>query len=295
MHSTDFNIYPLTGWYPGHMLKAGRKMREALKLVDLLVELVDARAPLATRNPWLQTLQLDRPHLLVANKADLADSRCSSAWEQWFKQRQKQIYFLDSRRIANVQALVQLWKQTVLEERKARGATRPLLRPVRIMIVGVPNIGKSTLVNRLHEKKRALVGPKPGVTLQNQWIPLRGGVELLDTPGVLWPSISDKCHELLLTVLGNIKDEVVGINMVAEYLILKLRETAASDPFVKLDLPESPALPTEFLAVLALRRGLLLPGGLPDCERAAVALLKEFRNGRLGRYTLQSPQECTCE
>lgn len=295
MHSTDFNTYPLTGWYPGHMLKAGRKMQEALKLVDLLVELVDARAPLATRNPWLQTLQLNRPHLLVANKADLADRNRSRTWAEWFKQQQKRIYFLDSRKIANVQALVQFWKQTVLEERAARGATRPLLRPVRIMIVGVPNIGKSTLVNRLHEKNRALMGPKPGVTRQNQWIPLKGGVELLDTPGVLWPSITDKCHELLLTVLGNIKDEVVGINMVAEYLILKLRETAGSAPFTGLDMPDIPASPVEFLSGLAQRRGLLLPGGLPDYERAATALLKEFRNGRLGRHTLQLPEECSCE
>ncbi len=291
MHSTDFNIYPLTGWYPGHMLKAGRKMQEALKLIDLLVELVDARAPLATRNPWLQTLPLHRPHLLLANKADLADGAVSRAWEEHFREQQTRIFFLDSRRITQVQSLIQLWKQMVLEERSARGATRPLLRPVRIMIVGVPNVGKSTLVNRLHEKKRVLVGPQPGVTRQNQWVPLQGGVELLDTPGVLWPKIADKGHELLLTALGNIKDEITGLNMTAEFLILKLREIAGTAPFEKLDLPETPALPAEFLAVLARRRGLLLPGGHPDNERAAAALLKEFRRGRLGRYTLQLPQD----
>ncbi len=270
-------------------------MQEALKLIDLLVELVDARAPLATRNPWLETLQLNRPHLLVANKADLANHRQSRAWEGWFRQQQLRMFFLDSRKIANVQGLVQLWKQVVLEERAARGATRPLLRPVRIMIVGVPNVGKSTLVNRLNEQNRALVGPKPGVTRQNQWIPLKGGVELLDTPGVLWPSITNKCHELLLTVLGNIKDEVVGVNMVAEYLIVKLQEIAGAAPFASLDLPEVPTEPVQFLATLATRRGLLLPGGIPDYERAATALLKEFRNGRLGRHTFELPEASICE
>jgi ribosome biogenesis GTPase A len=291
MKLEDLNQYPLTGWFPGHMLKAGRQMREALKLIDLLVELVDARAPLSTRNPeLLRKLGGNKPALLVASKADLASPAISSAWESWLAAQGERVFFLDAYKIANVRGLIQLWKKIVLEERAARGATRPLLRPIRIMILGIPNIGKSTLVNRLHEKKHALVGPKPGVTRQNQWIALADGVELLDTPGVIWPSIKSKCHELLLTLLGNIKDEIVGTYLVAQYLCLKLQESGAAGPLADLTGTEiSDPDPEASLAAFAQRRNFLLPGGVPDQERAAIALIKEFRDGRLGRISLETP------
>jgi len=291
MKLEDLNQYPLTGWFPGHMLKAGRQMHEALKLIDLLVELVDARAPLSTRNPeLLRKLGGSKPALLVASKADLASAVISKDWQSWFTEQGERVFFLDAYKIANVRGLIQLWKKIVLEERAARGATRPLLRPIRIMILGIPNIGKSTLVNRLHEKKRALVGPKPGVTRQNQWIPLEDGVELLDTPGVIWPSIKNKCHELLLTLLGNIKDEIVGTYLVAQYLCLQLQESGKADALAGLvgsNIDGSD--PEATLAALAQRRNFLLPGGVPDLERAAIALIKEFRDGRLGRVSLETP------
>jgi ribosome biogenesis GTPase A len=292
MTTNDLNSYPLSGWFPGHMLKAGRQMQEALKLIDLLVELVDARAPRSTRNPELLQKLGSKPALLVANKADLAAPAISRRWEDWFSARGERVFFLDSRKIANVRGLVQLWKKIVLEERSARGATRPLMRPVRIMILGIPNIGKSTLVNRLHEKKKALVGPKPGVTRQNQWIPLADGVELLDTPGVLWPRIENKCHELLLTLLGNIKDEIVGAQLVAQYLCLKLQEMGMQNALNNLIEPEScNSDPEQFLNAFAERRKFLLPGGVPDQERAAIAMIKEFRDGKLGRISFEAPPE----
>ncbi|MFA6928971.1 MAG: ribosome biogenesis GTPase YlqF [Lentisphaeria bacterium] len=290
MTITDLNTLRLTGWFPGHMLKAGRQMQEALKLIDLLVELVDARAPLATRNPELREMLATKPALLVASKADLAAPLFSRQWEKYFAGEGERVFFLDSHKIANVRGLVQLWKKIVLEERAARGATRSLLRPVRIMILGIPNIGKSTLVNCLHEKKKAQVGPKPGVTRQNQWIPIADGVELLDTPGVLWPHINDKCHELLLTLLGNIKEEIVGSVLTTQYLCLKLQEIGRQTVLEPLVGSENcNAEPEQILAAFAQHRNYLLPGGVPNLERAAIAMIKEFRDGRLGRITLEQP------
>lgn len=182
-----------------------------------------------------------------------------------------------------------LWRDLVLQARLERGATRPLLRPVRLMIVGIPNVGKSTLVNRLHQRRKAIVGPKPGVTRQNQWISLPNGIELLDTPGVLWPRISNKCHELLLTLLGNIKDEVMDTTMVAEYLCLRVRELELEFNWEKLGLASISEDPGEVLSALARRRGLLLPGGAADINKAGVALIKEFRDGRLGRMSFETP------
>ena len=285
----QLNSYPLTGWFPGHMLKAGREMHEALKLVDLVVELCDARAPLSTRNPALRANLGQKPFLLVVNKADLAEPAESRRWEAWFTGRGIRTFFLDSSHLRNPRFLTALWHRIVMEERAARGATRPLMRPVRMMITGIPNIGKSTLVNRLHERNKAKMGPKPGVTRQNQWITLANDVELLDTPGVLWPDIRTKCHELLLTLLGNIKDELTEPWMLAEFLILKIRECGCQDRLMALGLDSVPEEPEDVLIAFAQRRRLLKEGAEPDLNRASIFLVKEFRDGRLGRFTFEIP------
>jgi ribosome biogenesis GTPase A len=289
--SDPFAGMALTGWYPGHMLKATRKMQEAVSLVDLIVELVDARAPASTRNPEIRRSFPNKPFLLVANKTDLADPAASRLWEKWFAEQGERAFFLDSRRIANVRGLTELWRRIVLESRAARGVTRPLNRPVRLMIVGVPNVGKSTLVNQLHSRKKAKVGPKPGVTRHNQWITLDNDVELLDTPGILWPRILDKKHELLLTLLGIMKDDLILPTLVVEYFCwivhcLGNSETVAWDALGLTAIPKNGA---ELLNALAQRRGLLLPGGVPDLDRAAIAIIKDFRNARLGRLTFEMP------
>ncbi|MBO4345202.1 MAG: 50S ribosome-binding GTPase, partial [Victivallales bacterium] len=172
----DFERYALTGWFPGHMFKAGKKMEEALALVDMAVELVDARAPFLTRNPNLRRILANKPFQLIANKSDLASPAACNAWKQYCTANGLPIHFQDSRRLANVKTLPALWRKMVLDARAARGVTRPLLRPVRVIIAGVPNIGKSTLVNHLGDRNRAQVGPKPGVTRSNQWIPIGNGV-----------------------------------------------------------------------------------------------------------------------
>lgn len=291
MSRVEFDHLPLTGWFPGHMLKAGRKMREALRLVDLVVELVDARAPAASRNPEFRELLHGKPALLLANKADLADPVQSQAWETTFSGEGIPSLFLDATHLQNTAALLARWKQTAESERRARGATRPLTRPVRVMIVGIPNVGKSTLVNRLAAGRKAEVGPKPGVTRANQWIALQEGVELLDTPGVLWPTIRSKTHELMLGLIGAIRDDVLDPELLAEFLWTRLQQVSGTVNWETYDIPTCPALPEDLLAAVARRRGLLRAGGHVDSDRAAYALLKDFRTARLGRLTLETPDD----
>lgn len=282
----DFSQFPLSGWFPGHMLKAGRAMQEALKLVDIVVELIDARAPVSSRNPELRELLQGKPFLLVANKIDLAEPRESKRWVEWFAARDQKMFLLDSRHLGNFRGLCELWKRMVAEDRAARGATRPLTRPIRVMIAGVPNIGKSTLINHLSEKNKAQVGPKPGVTKQNQWITLSKGIELLDTPGILWPNIRDKRHELLLALLGNLKEELVDTVLLADYLWTELKEQSHVKWSV-LGFDSCPDTPDVLLEGLAKRRGLLKQGGIPDLFRSASTFIKEYRDGRLGRFTFE--------
>jgi ribosome biogenesis GTPase A len=290
MPSLDFSALPLTGWYPGHMLKAGKAMQEVLRLVDLVIELVDARAPASTRNPRFRELLHSRPVLIVANKADLADPAQSRSWQAYLEAQGERVLLLDSPHLTDASRLVATWKQVAEAERRGRGATHELTRPVRLMIAGVPNVGKSTLVNRLYEGKRVLVGPKPGVTRQNQWVPLRDGVELLDTPGVLWPRIQTKEHELRLGLVGCIRDEVLGIELLTEFLWDVLRqESSGRVNWALYGMDAAPATPEGFIEAVARRRGLLLPGGRIDAERAATAVLKDFREGRLGRITIEGP------
>lgn len=280
------------GWYPGHMLKAQHAMRQALSLVDLAVELVDARAPLATRNPRLARLIANKSRIILANKADLASKAINASWTKWFVARGLRLDFVQADKLNRPEALTAAWREQVLRDRAARGATRPLLRPIRMMIVGIPNIGKSTLINHLRSKNIAKTGPVPGVTRQNQWVPLAGGsVELLDTPGILWPQLRDPKQQLLLTALGNIPDTAVDPILTAEYLVERLRELPIREPLKNLDLGDEPEGATAVLEALARRRGMLLPGSLPDIGRAANAMLKEFRSGRLGRFTLETPPE----
>ena len=287
---------PRNLWYPGHMLKAETAMRNALSLVDMVVLLADARAPMATRNPRLEQRLIQRPRILAANKADLASPLVSRRWREYFASQGETLLLLDASRLRKPEAIVSQWREFALEQRRLRGATRPLLRPVRIMIVGIPNIGKSTLVNHLKERKVAKVADKPGVTRTNQWVTLAGGqVELLDTPGVLWPQLRDKSQELLLTLLGNIPDGSTDPILTATFLLEKLLSLPLRDPLAPLQLPEIPAHPQEILQALARRRGLLGNGGEPSLPKAAAVLLKEFRSGGLGRITLELPPESPAE
>lgn len=281
---------PAGGWFPGHMLKAEHAMRQSLSLVDLVVQIVDARAPLMSRNPKLLQWLNQRPHIVLANKADLAAPGVSRQWRRWFESQGEPVEFMEASHLHNPAPMAERWREMLLQKRAERGATRPLMRPFRLMIVGVPNIGKSTLINRLKSRKVTKVGPRPGVTRQNQWVSIAGGLELLDTPGVLWPSLRDPEQELMLTLLGNIPDEAGDPTITAEFLFNKVNQLGIANPWQSYDLPttdfsDAPAL----LEAIALRRGMLLPGGVPSHTVAAQCLLKDFRSGRLGRWTLELP------
>jgi ribosome biogenesis GTPase A len=286
----DFDQIGLTGWYPIHMLRTGRDLQAQLKLVDLVVELLDARVPGTSRNPAFTELLGQKQRFLLFAKADLAAPEGNRAWQQAMARDGQDAFFADLRSQGAVSRLPQLLADAVARGRKARGATRPLNRPVRVMIAGIPNVGKSTLVNRLSAGKRAKVGPRPGVTRHHQWVTLKGGLELLDTPGVLWPRLDSKTLELRLTVVGAIPDDLVGEEMVAEYLLELLRHRAAHSVWARYELEHAPIGVDELLERVARRRGLLQSGAVPDMRRSAVAFLKDFRDGHLGRYTFDEPE-----
>ncbi len=292
MTESPFNVLSLSGWYPGHMLKAGRAMQEVLRLVDLVIEVVDARAPASSRNPRFREMLQSRPAVLLLNKADLADARVSRRWQAHFEAAGERVFLVEAQGLGDPARLLASWRQLAEAARTERGVRLARTRPLRVMIAGVPNVGKSTLINAMSAGRRVQVGPKPGVTRQNQWVPLREDMELLDTPGVLWPKIADKEHELRLALAGCIRDEVIGIELLAEFLWVTLsRRPEASAAWSRYGLEAPPTTYPDFIAAVARRRGLLQAGGRIDHERSATAALKDFREGRLGRISLEVPPE----
>ncbi len=286
--NSPFSHLPLTGWYPGHMLKAGRKIKEALSLVDLVIELRDARIPFTSRNPEFLRLLGDKCRCVVMTKSALVEASVCEHWRRLLADKEDTpIFAVDAVEGSGVKRLPAECRKVIEARRRRDGARRELPRALRIMIVGIPNVGKSTLVNRLATRKQAETGPRPGVTRGNQWVRLREGVELLDTPGVLWPRIKDKETELKLGLTGTIKDELLGETLLVDYLLWR---AACND--IDLDLSKYGCSSAdefqaeELLVHICRRRGFKLSGGSCDLRRAAAAFLADFRTGRLGRVVL---------
>lgn len=274
-------------WYPGHMTKARRAMQEDLKLVDLLIELLDARVPAASCNPDIDELGKNKYRLVLLNKADLADPEATGAWEAFFRERGRTVCALDSRRkdqMAQIQSAVREVCREKLERDRRRGIKN---RPVRALVAGIPNVGKSTLINSLAGRSIAKTGNKPGVTRGNQWIRLNREVELLDTPGILWPRFDDQEVGRLLAAVGAIREEVIPREDLARWLALRLDRCAPG--LLQERYPAGEAA-EDILHRVAAARGCLKKGGGPDLEKAAGILLEEYRNGRLGRISLEKPQ-----
>ena len=291
MDPFDFNSLPLSGWYPGHMMKATKKIGETLKLIDLVVEVCDARIPSSSRNPAFDRLFEHKPRFVVFNKADLADAKVTKLWKAWYEQRGIRFAPISAGSGQGMLPLVEEWKTAFDEIRRERGATQPLRRPVRVLVAGVPYVGKSTLINRLSGERRAAVGPLPGVTRSTQWIPIKGAVELLDTPGVLWPRIRNKEHELRLGLCGCIKDEVIGTELLGEFLCYEFARLQAPVKWELYGLDGCPDSGNAFLQAVARRRGMVMSGGGIDYERSSTTVLREFRDGKLGRFTFEQPAE----
>ena len=278
------------------MTKARRAMQEDVRAVDLVIELVDARAPQATRNPDIEALGRGREHIVLMNKADLAEEDACYKWVQWFKEQEIPCFFMDARNKQQKKRLLGLIEKSC-EKKRERDRKRGILnRPLRAMVAGIPNVGKSTLINTIAGRGMAKTANKPGVTRGNQWIRLNPSIELLDTPGILWPKFEDPEVGLKIAFLGSISEMTVNTEELACELLRFLSERdQLSGMKERTGLPEAPVSTlTEAGAVLeqlAVRRGCLKEGGVPDTEKAAGILLNEFRQGQLGRITLELPGE----
>ncbi len=288
-------------WFPGHMAKTRRIMQSNLKLVDVVVEITDARIPYSSRNPEMDRLVGSKPRLLLLNKADSADEAVTSQWIDYYKKKGITAVATDCRSGKNINKFKSALKELMAEQVKTWEAKGMHGRPIRMMIVGIPNVGKSSFINRLAGSKRAKVEDRPGVTRGKQWVTLDDNTELLDMPGVLWPKFEDKTVGERLAFTGAVKDNILD----TEYLACRLLELLCEEYPEMLvgrynisleDLPENDDMTAgclkgfELLERIGRKRGFLISGGEINTERAAAAVLDEFRAGKLGRSSLERPQ-----
>lgn len=276
-------------WYPGHMTKAKRMMQEDIKLIDLVIELVDARIPLSSRNPDIDELGKNKSRLILLNKADLASERQNEAWTSYFKRKGFYVVKVDSRNGSGMKAITGVI-QEACKEKIARDLKRGIKnRPVRAMVVGIPNVGKSTFINTFAGKACTKTGNKPGVTKGKQWIRLNKSVELLDTPGILWPKFEDQLVGLRLAMVGSIKDEILNVDELGLKLIAFIREYYKGLLASRYHCVEE-GTDVEVLEQIAKSRGCILKGNELNYPKAAAIIVDDFRSGRLGRITLEFPE-----
>ena len=273
-------------WYPGHMTKAKRQMQEDLKLIDLIIELVDARVPLSSRNPDIDQLGQNKSRLILLNKADLADERQNEAWKEYFQSKGFHVVKVDSRNGAGmktIQNVIQEACKEKIERDRRRGIKN---RPIRAMVAGIPNVGKSTFINTFAGKACAKTGNKPGVTKGKQWIRLNKNVELLDTPGILWPKFEDQEVGIRLAFVGSIKDDILNMEELALKLIDYLKEHYTGLLEKRYGISEA-GNAVEILGEIAKARGCLKKGEELDYTKASGLLFDDFRGGKIGRITLE--------
>ena len=277
-------------WYPGHMTKAKRQMQEDIKLIDLVIELVDARIPLSSRNPDIDELGKNKYRLILMNKADLADKEQTKKWAEYFKSKGFFVVSLDARTKNSMKSITDIVMEACKEKIERDRKRGIKTRPVRAMVVGIPNVGKSTFINSYAGKACAKTGNKPGVTKGKQWIRLNKNVELLDTPGILWPKFEDQMVGLRLALIGSIKDEILNIDELAMELIKYLIKNYSGIINARYEVDESKEL-TDIIVDIAKNRNCLLKGGEPDYSKAAALVIDDFRSGKMGCITLESPED----
>lgn len=275
-------------WYPGHMTKARRTMQEDIKLIDIVIELVDARAPLSSKNPDIDDLAKNKFRLILLNKVDMADEQYTQAWENYFKERGFSAARINAKTGAGMKQLTPLI-QEVCREKLERDKKRGILnRPIRAMIVGIPNVGKSTFINSFTKRTVTKVGNRPGVTKGKQWIRLNKSVELLDTPGILWPKFEDQQVGIRLAMIGSIREEILNTGELALRIIdfMKTNYRQLFENRYGIEMQDKAA---DTLAQLAIARNCKLKGDALDYDKASLLLLEEFRNAKIGRITLERP------
>ena len=286
-------------WYPGHMTKTRRQIQADLKLVDLVSEIIDARIPIPSRIPDIDELVGEKPRLIVLNRADQADPAMNRVWTDWFRRQGWAVLETNARDGKGVGQFSTVIRQALkekLEQWKAKGLVG---RPVRAIVVGVPNVGKSTFINKVARKKSAKAGDRPGVTRGKQWVNVDSALDLLDTPGILWPKFEDPHTGMVLAFTGAVKDEIMDVETLGCHLMAYLGEHYPQVLTQSYKLPEVPARQEEendiaygyrLLEAGAAKRGMRISGGELDTERMARVLLDEYRAGKLGRFTLETPE-----
>lgn len=285
---------PSIQWFPGHMTKTRRMMAANLKLVDLVLEITDARVPASSRNPELDQWLGKKPRMILLNKMDAADPQATDRWIQYYRRKGVTAFACDCRSGRNLQKFLPALREELaplIERRNSRGMTG---RALRVMVVGIPNVGKSSFINKMAGSKRAKVEDRPGVTREKQWVNISSDLELLDMPGVLWPKFEDPKVGERLAFTGAVKDDVVDIELLAMRLLGYLREEypASLEERYKITPENCEGLDDyDLLQLVGRKRGMLISGGEINTERAAITVLDEFRGGKLGRITLELPPE----
>ncbi len=278
-------------WYPGHMAKARREIDEAMTKVDLVFELVDARCPEASRNPILNELIGKKPRIIILNKADLADDKVNKKWIEYYKKENQSAILADSVKGTGVKDVIKEAYSIMEDKLKKQEAKGMVGGNIKAMIVGIPNVGKSTLINKIAGKQTANTGNKPGVTKKNQWIRLDERLQLLDTPGVLWPKLDNDGYARHLSYVEAIKDEVVEIEEIAVNLADELAQNYKKELYERFKISEdfTYEMPYELLEEIGRKRGCLVKGGEIDYNKASNILVDEFRSGKIGRISLERP------
>ena len=276
-------------WYPGHMTKAKRMMQENIKIIDVVIELVDARVPISSQNPEVKKLAGYKPRIMVFNKVDLADPKVTDVWVEHFKGEGYVVVKVNSANGQGIKQIAQAVK-VACKEKIDRNKRRGLInKPMRAMVVGIPNVGKSTFINKLVGKSSAKTGNKPGVTKGKQWLKLKNEIELLDTPGVLWPKFEDKSVGIKLAMIGSIKEEILDTEGLAALTLEFMRDRYQYLLHKKYpidDIPDKEGF--QLLEDATRTRNLLRAGSVPDTLRMSKLIMEEFRNGKLGKMTLET-------
>lgn len=278
-------------WYPGHMKKTMDSIKNSLKLVDVVAEILDSRIPIASRNPLIDEILGNKPRIILMNKMDLSNNIENQKWINYFKQKGHETVMINSVSGQGIKNIEQACKNQLTEKIEKNKEKNIKSTRIRLMIVGIPNVGKSTLINRMANKKSAKVGNKPGVTKQNQWIKTKNNIELLDTPGVLWPKFEDKITGINLAYTGAIKDEIMDIENLAFSLIEKLNKIDPSILSKRYNVETGNRETIEIMDDIAIRRGAILKGREIDYTKTSNIILDEFRKGILGNITLEKVED----
>lgn len=280
-------------WFPGHMAKARRQVTEKLKLIDIVFELVDARIPMSSRNPMIDEIVSSKPRIVLLNKADKADASITKQWIDYFKEREIPAIAIDAQTGTGLKQITALSK-VLLKEKFDKMASKGIKpRAIRALIIGIPNVGKSTLINRLAKKNITKTGDRPGVTTAQQWVKVGNELELLDTPGILWPKFEDQLVGSKLATTGAIKDAILNLQEVTVFALNFLREHYPDRLKERFNIDELPNEVVQLFDEIGKKRGCIMPGGYIDYDKTSELVLREIRSDKLGRLSFETPKQFT--